>query len=703
LKEIVMTEKMSQTFKVTALAAALLAAYGPALAGEGLVSEPNSVSVGVGGWSNDRLQRGVFDGMRDSGVYSLVDAYISQRDDATGTWLGLKVRNGGLGDQEIKAEWLRQGDIGVSLEYSRIPRVFPYVYNTGLQGFNTTTQTVVDITPGSGTNLELGTHRDRVTADFVKHLGTDLKFNVSFRDDHKQGTRPYSRGGAPEFAVEPVDSTIRLLEATLSYSRDGLQLSGGYYGSSYSSENKLITAIGSSTYYLSQPMDSSGHELFLNGGYSFTPTARGTFKLSYSMATQDEHLPTADVLGLANAAAPTHLDGKIVTTMAEIGLTARPLPKLSVVANLRYRDFDDQTPVHQYVFDVTAPITNNFINTPFSYKDTIGKLQGTYRLVEGYSVLGSVEYKSQDRTAPPIFAGTHIRLPFAKQLDTTDVRLQLRKSMSESVNGSLAYVREQRRGKDYVEAGQIDTTPVLTPDPSENLIHPMHIADRDRDKVRAMLDWSPSEALAIQLAGEGSSDKYGDGPNGNNPLGLQKGTGSFVSADASYQVASGWAIHAWVSRDESKADEITVGDGGDPERKTNKLTETGTSVGIGVKGNVSGRLKVGGDVEHFRSVNEYNQTLSGGATLNAALMPVPDITNRLLRLKLYADYALQKNVSLRFDLVHERWKTDDWSWTYFPGGSAAPWPYGQTTDGTTVLANPEQNSTFLGARVRVKF
>lgn len=697
-----MSEQMSQTFKVTTLAAAIFAAYGSAFAGEGLVLEPNSVSVGIGGWSDDRLQRGVFDGMRDDGAYGLIDADISRRDDGTGTWLGLRIRNLGLDDREVKAEWLRQGDIGASIEYSRIPRVFPYLYNTGLQGIGTTTQTVVNITPGTGTNVELGTVRDRVTANFVKHFGADLKFNVSFRDDHKQGTRPYGRGGAAEFAVEPIDSTIRLLEATLSYSHDRLQLSGGYYGSSYTSENKLITAIGSATYYLSQPMDSAGHELFLNGGYSFTPTTRGTFKLSYSLATQDEHLPTADVAGLANAAAPTHLDGRIVTTMAEIGLTARPLPKLSVLANLRYRNFDDQTPVNQYVFDITAPITGNFVNTPFSYKNLVGKLEGTYRLEQGYSLLGGVEYKKQDRTAPPIFVGTYIRVPFVKQLDTTDYRLQLRKSMSESVNGSLAYVREERKGKDYVAAGQIDTTPVLTPDPTQNLIHPMNIADRNRDKVRAMLDWSPSQALAIQLAGENASDKYSDGPNGS-PLGLQKGTGSYYSADVSYQVASGWSMHAWVSRDESKADEVTVGAGGDPQRKNNTLKETGTSAGIGVKGNVSGRLKVGADVEHFRSVNEYDQILSGGAVLPANLVQVPDITNRLLRVKLYADYALQKNVDLRFDLIHERWKTDDWSWTYFPGGSAAPWPYGSTTDGTTVIASPEQNSTFVGARARFKF
>lgn len=678
-----MARMMKQTFKMTALAAAVFGAYGSALAGQGLVLEPNSVSVGVGVWSEDRFQRGVFDGMRESGTYGLIDANVLQRYDDTGTTLGLKARNLGLDNRELKAEWLRQGNIGASLEYSRIVRDAPYIVNTGLLGIDSTLQTVVNITPGTGSNVELGTQRDRVTASFFKNLGPALKFNVSYRNEDKEGRRHYGRGGAPEFAVEPIDSTIRLLDAVLSYSRGALQLSGGYYGSQYTTNNKLITSIGTATYYLTQPLDNQGHEVYLNGGYSFTPATRGTFKLSYSRATQDDHLPTADIPGLANAAAPTHLDGRIDTTMAELGLTARPLPRLSILANLRYRDFDDKTPVQQYVF--TGTLT---WNTPWSYTNKIGKLEGTYRLGLGYSVLGGIEYNSQDRSFPTL--GT-IRVPFVKQLDTATYRLQLRKAMSETVNGSLAYVREDRDGKDFVASGQAQ----------ENLVHPMHIADRTRDKVRAMLDWSPLARLSVQFAVEGAQDKYGDGP-GNSPLGLQEGTGSIVSADISYRLTSGLELFAWASRDESKAEEITIEQAGASERKFNTLKETGTSFGAGVKGKPTNRMKVGGDVQQFRSVNKYDQTLVG-VTLNPAQVPVPDITNKLLKFTLFTEYALQKNADVRLDLIHERWSTDDWSWTYFPASGPAPWPYGAATDGTTVLVDPKQNSTFAGIRYKIKF
>ena len=684
-----MSKKTKQAFKLTALAAALLTAYGPVLA----AGPESEVSIGIGNWSDDRPQTGIYDGMRDSGPYFLLDADILKRDDATGTWYGLKARNLGLDDREIKAEWLRQGNIGLSLEYSRIPRDSPWTINTGLQGIGTTTLLVPtpSITPGTGTNVELGTVRDQITAKFFKSLGAGLNFNVSFRNETKEGTRAWGRGGAAEFAVEPIDSTIRQLEALLSYSHEGFQLTGGYYGTSYENANSMVTTSltsGASPFFLSLPLDNKSHEFFLNGGYNFTPTTRGTFKVSYSQATQDEAL--GNFGGTASPLAPTHLDGRLDTTMGEIGITSRPMPKLSIVANLRYRDFADKTPVQGIVFNTTG--TPTVYNTPFSYTNRIGKLEGTYLLPQAYSLLGGVEYNAQDRTVPSV--GT-LWVPFRANLDETTYRLQLRKSMSETVNGSLAYLHSDRDGSSYVlpSAGPIPSVG----EPNQDRINPMHISDRVRDKWRAMVDWSPAEKLAFQFVIEDGKDTY-DGPN---TYGLQDGTARLYALDASYQVNSAWQIHAWYSRNETEANEITQRDL-TAITKSNKLSEIGDSFGLGVRGKVSDKLKTGGDVEQFRSVNKYSQSISG-AVLPATQVPTPDITNTLLRIRLYAQYAVQKNADLRINLIHERWSTDDWSWMMFPASGATPWAYGTTTDGTTVSANAKQDSTFVGIRYIYRF
>jgi predicted porin len=290
------------------------------------------------------------------------------------------------------------------------------------------------------------------------------------------------------------------------------------------------------------------------------------------------------------------------------------------------------------------------------------------------------------------------------KLDTASYRLQLRKSMSETVNGSVAYIYEDRSGKNYLRSGEVE----------ENLIHPIHIADRKREKIRGMVDWAATEKLNLQLAAESSTDRYGSGPN-SNPLGIQKGTGSFYSADASYQVQTGWEVNGWVSYDESKADEITYCGGtlpapvscdegaGGVNRKYNMLKETGTSFGVGVKGVVSNRLKVGMNVEQFRSINKYNQGFSAGVSLPTGLVPTPDITNNLLKIKIFTEYAMQKNMDLRFDMIHEQYNTNDWTWNMFTPTGTTAWAYGSVTDGTTVNANPKQQSTFIGARIKYKF
>jgi hypothetical protein len=79
---------------------------------------------------------------------------------------------------------------------------------------------------------------------------------------------------------------------------------------------------------------------------------------------------------------------------------------------------------------------------------------------------------------------------------------------------------------------------------------------------------------------------------------------------------------------------------------------------------------------------------------------LPNITNTMTRIKLHAAWALQKNAEVRFEYIHERWKTDDWSWLFANG---TPFTYGTTTDGTQVAQASKQNADFFGARYVYRF
>ena len=707
--------KMTQTFTLTTLAAALLAIYGPVLAAEEAdfdVTKPSSfVSVGVGYWSDDRSQEGKFDGMAEDGGYLLLDADIQKRNEETGTWTSLTVRNLGLDTREVRAEYERQGNYGVAVDYNEKIRDAPYTINTGVSGIGTNTQTVPSpsIVPGTGTNYQFSTERTRIGVEFFKYLRPDLNFKVSFANENKEGDRHWRIGGQPEFAALPVDYQMQFLEGTLNYAGERLQLSGGYSGSWFSNDNDLLTATRAGTpYFLSMPLDSQAHQFFVTGSYRFTPTTNGTFKASYTRATQDEHIPTSDITGFPDfppaASAPESLDGEINTTLIQLGLTSRPLTNLSLLANLRYHDVDDNTPLWLVIDRDNNPatLTDNVHNTPLSYETLSGKVEGVYSFTGGYNLVGGIDYSSQDRTVPvgsvdALGVDNERYVPFRADLDETTYRIQLRKTLSETLTGAVAFLYSDRDGSTYSEAHH-----------SLGHINPIHISDRERSKLRLNADWNPMERLGLQFNMEFSEDDYGP----SNEYGLYEGSAQLYSIDADYAINNLWRITGWYSHDVTEAKQFNgrwdrVTENHELDRRSD-LEDTGDSVGLGLRGEVSPRLRVGADLEWTRTKSKYDDTVipigeNGDPDIGYPATvggPLPDITNELTRIALFAEYSLNKRSELRIDLIHEIWETDDWSWQFSDG---TPFTFGTTNDGTTIYTDPKQNPTFVGIRYSYKF
>ena len=71
----------------------------------------------------------------------------------------------------------------------------------------------------------------------------------------------------------------------------------------------------------------------------------------------------------------------------------------------------------------------------------------------------------------------------------------------------------------------------------------------------------------------------------------------------------------------------------------------------------------------------------------------PNINYDRFTLKLYGNYRMDKTSTLRLSFIHDRFKTDDWTWTTFVYGNGAN---PALTDGTTVRQQPTQNVSFIG-------
>ena len=673
-----------------------------------LTRPESAVSVGLGYWSKDRPRLGTYDGMNQKGLYGLFDALINTRDDRTGTWFILDARNLGLSTMEMRAEWLRQGNFGVFAEYNRMVRDEPYTVFTAVQGIGTQTQRVP--TPSATTigETHLGTMREAIGAGFSKILGGGYDFRFSVKSEDKTGDRLWGRGGAPEFAAEPIDSNTRQMEGILAYVGKTFQIQGGYYGSWYTNHNSLVdtaninaAGVTSNPFFLSLPLDNQAHQLFVNGGYNLSERTRATFKVAYTHATQDEQIPVG--AGVATfAGAPTHLDGQLDTTLLQAGITSRATSNFSWLASLRYYDSNERTPQARIV-QPAAGCGTCVDNTPLRFETLTGKLEGTYRMAQGLSALAGVEHARQERDVPIgnlTAAGVDAQryVPWRAKIDETTYRVELRRALAETVNGRIAYSFSQRDGSEYTPTNEIQS----------DLINPIHIADRDRNKIKLMLDWAVIEPLTLTFNVEYAKDEYGH--SDSRPYGLRDGNASVFSLDAAYSISEKWQLSAWYTHDNTKANQFgqrNVNNGAAEAVKEANLEDTGDTFGAGLRGLILPKLRAGFDLLYSKNVNRYPETITlvgaGGTFPTAGGVtgaPLPDITNTMTRIKLHAAYALQKTSEVRVEYTHEIWKTNDWSWMFADGST---FTYGTTTDGTQVSQAPKQTADWLAVRYIYRF
>lgn len=697
--------KTKISFTLTVLASSLMVAYGPAWSAEtdevAAMTKPSSeVSIGVGHWSDDRPKMGRFDAMRDGGAYLLLDADVQMRDDATGTWKNLYINSLGTENREIRLEYLQQGSIGGSIEYTQFQSKAPYTIYSNNLNVRGQTQTqganIPNTAIGSGADYLFGMDRSKLGATFYKNLMPNLDLNARFSTEDKEGNRITSNGSA-NFVADLIDYTTRKAEVTLDYTGKELQLSGGMLGSWYKNNNDAgFVLLTNGTVRMTQPLDNSSWQAFVSGSYSFTPTTQGTFKLAYTRDTQDESLPTASIRSASYGNIPK-LDGRVDTTLLQLGLTARPLPQLSVVASLRYQDVDDKTDQYTSVrsTDNTANIAVK--TTPYSYETTSGKLEGTYRLPDGYSLTAGIDYSEQDRTVYTGISETNGYVPLRNDLDETTYRLQVRKNLSETLNGSLTYLQSDRDGSRFSSSTSTQA--------GTQFVSPVNAADRERQKLRLSIDWAPIEKLDLQFNFETAQDNYGTNAQSH---GLHEGEAKLYNLDASYQLNDSWQLTGWYSYNTNDAHFINAGPGTTvtliSNQNVKKQNDIGEAFGLNLVGKLTGQAKVGAELTWSKDTTEFDQRNSNGTPirnfLNLAVV-APDIYSKALRLNLFADYAVQKNADLRFNLIHEKWETDDWQWKYSTG---LPFQYGNaTTDGTTVISKPKQDATFVGVRYVYKF
>lgn len=713
------------------LAVALLASVGAAHAEDESVVE-GSVTAGVGvvsGDDKDRALFGQYNGLRPDRGYGLLDFGYYRRNDATGTVTRFQ-GFGVLGEnRELHFLWKRQGSWKFATDYGELVRREPYTIHTGLLGAGTTTPQVVHLGggPGTGRDLDPKTKRQALGLAFSRWLSPAIEFQASLKSENKDGSRlfgkgfscptPVAPGCAPHTAAnpgwavlmlpEPIDSNHSQLEARMSYAGQKLRLSGGYYGSFYNnSAGALVPGVPGSLnnplgvlqplnaglqpilgQALALPPDNQAHQFDVTGVYVFTPTTRATFKLGAARATQDQGFAAS---GFAGPAGVTDLDGRVDTTLAQIGFASRPIPKLSLLADFRYDDRDDRTPLALYNV-IGLDGTSTFItytNRQRDYTKTRGKLQASYQFTSDYRGTLGLDYEEIDRgTFAPSSAAFGISA-LRQKTDELGWRAELRRRMTETFSGAISFVTSKREGSGWLRPVSGGTGVVPFGDPGAVVTGTATfmptLADRDRDKVRLNAVWQPSDALTLQFSADFGRDEF----SAPSTQGLRRTDMRLYSFDWDYVLSLRWRLNGYVSIGSQTLDQTR------PAGYILAFDNDNTAIGVGTVGRVGPKLQVGGTLSWFDDRNRYSQTLEPSADIASdallrATGGLPDIVFRTTELRLFGRYPVTKNSSVQLDLIHYRARFNDWSYNF----DGTPFLF---SDNTTVNQLQRQNVTFVG-------
>ena len=689
--------------KLVALAAALVGGGAFAQAEE----PANAVSIGAGMASGDRASRALFGQYNDlrgnSGTVQ-VGLQLNRRDEASDTTLRLTGTDLMGRNADLNLQWKKPGDWTLSASLARQIHEDP-------------------LAPGNGTELRL--QRTALGLALRKALGPDLQVDVALSSEHKTGTRLFgigmtcpsavapgclgSSGIATGFALlmvpEAVDANHTQIEARIGYAGDRLRINAGYYGSFYRNafdslsatvpatlNNALGTPLPPSTglaAILARPValapDNDSQQIDMAGTFAVTPTTIVNFKLARAQATQHQDFAAGGFTDAPTGVA--NLGGRVDTTTAQVGFSARPIATLSFLGRVNYEDRDDSTPIAVYNVEGASTYTNRRLpGTKLR-----GLLQANLQFTSDLRGTLAATYEGIDRgtfTATSAVAGiTALR----QKTDERGLRAELRQRVSEDLSGSITLATSRRGGSNWLRDNSgTGVTEVTNPnDPASGFasgIFMPTLADRQRDTLKLGADWQAGENLAFQVSAQAGHDSFST----PSAFGLRSSGMGQVELDASYAISERWNLVgnlSWGNQTlrQARPDVAVI----DYDNRSSAFT-------LGFTGKPKSGFEVGASLAHSNDRSIYAQSLlptADGASmaLLAATGGLPDIVFRQTTLKAFGRWKSTKTSEWQIDLAHQRSTWSDWTWAY----NGTPFRY---SDGTTVAAPSHQTVSFIGMR-----
>ena len=386
--------------------------------------------------TKDNQQFGRYNGLEEDGWYSNLDFdYLSRDEDDPQRYFGFVGTDLGLKTRQFNLFRGATNDYRIQLDFQQL-----YQYNglsytpfVGIDGALLTLPAGWLAAPSTGAmtalnpedNLELNKQRDRIRFTFRKRFDEMWSFETGFRNEEKTGLQTmgaafYLDASNPHAALLPqtLDYTTRELDlaAHMTAERGNLELrylysrfengeSGLEWQNPYAANFGAAVDYPAGTGQMALAPDNQMHQWRASGNYRIADKWFTQADLSYSMALQDDDFLTYsinDALLVPVDLPRDSLDGEVHTTTFHSLIRHLATARLTLQAQYRYEDRDNQTPRDGYLYvrgdSVDQPAAEYTIyNRPTSHtKNTLG-VEGQYRFPNRTRMTLGYEYEAIDR------------------------------------------------------------------------------------------------------------------------------------------------------------------------------------------------------------------------------------------------------------------------------------------------------------------
>ena len=569
-------------------------------------------------------------------------------------------------------------------------------------------------------SINVYNQRKNATFNFGYNFNTEWSFKFDYKHLDMSGgklisapTEMTSLAGfnygseRAEMLMNPTKSTTDNFTASINWVGNKAYASAEYYGSLYHDDYRGMS--WSNPYVLggtatapdpaagtlpaggafpvntmSTPPSNQLHQINLSGGYFFSPKTKLTGGLSFGVNTQNASFDGTYTPGSVPGLAAPSLSGRVLTKHADAKLTHQFTPALNLNVGFKYNERDNNTPVNTYQFvDIineplsvtTAPMSNKReqVDAVLTYR--IDKRQ---RLDFGYSYdhidrwcRSALANNAQGNLTGSATAGYYTTASCAQVPKSTDNSLNLgyKLALFDRVSLNAGYTHSDR-----------DATV------NSSFYNPMQInaqgfenygwlawfqGSRREDLLKAGVTWQMTEKFNVGLNGRYAKDDYYD-----TTLGVQKGNSGSFNLEADYVANENISFGAYLSWQRRARDLLTSSAHNAMTPATtlwgNTLTDRDTSIGLyGKQKMKGGRLQFTEDISYGEGRTNYYTTLVqniASATGNSGAPP--DITSRLLQLRLIGSYAFSKASRLTFGYMYQRLRSNDYYYNGYQLGYA---------------------------------